>query len=224
MSNSNTNITNALATLDINTMGLAELKRTAKALGITGHKDWDEAQWKNSINTRRKQANVARVVDDMSTPIPEGFARIELQSTNDEEKEAPVQVAINGFKSMIPKGVVVDVPTEVVDECLGHSTDYISRRKRDAEGTETTVRVEVKAYPFTEYGRQSGESVIPTSLTKETYSIRQKFREIFHRWPKREEQRKFQDALMAQKFQAMMTGNVDAETAAVLGVKPNEKA
>lgn len=205
---------------NISKMGLAELKRTAKALNIPGHKDWDEEQWRKAINNRRRNKSVARVVDDMASAIPEGFARIEIQSTNDEEKETPIQCAVNDFVTMIPKGVVVDVPIEIVSESLENSTDYITRTKIDKEGHEVKARIQVQAYPFREYGRSPGKSVIKPSTPYETQSVREKFREIFGKWPRREEQREFEVALRRKKFESMMgDANVSPETSAILESK-----
>jgi hypothetical protein len=209
---------------NISKMGLAELKRTAKSLNIPGNKDWDEDQWRKAINNRRRNKSVARVVDDMASAIPEGFARIEVQSTNEEEKETPIQCSVNDFVTMIPKGIVVDVPIEIVSESLENSTDYITRTKIDKEGHEVKTRIQVQAYPFREYGRNAGKSVIKPSTPRETQSVREKFREIFGKWPRREEQKEFEVALRRKKFESMMTdSNVSVETSAILESKTKNK-
>lgn len=208
---------------NISKMGLAELKRTANALNIKGDKDWNEEQWRKAINNRRRNKSVARVVDDMTKPCPEGYARIELQKTNDEEKETPIQCSINDFQTMIPKGVVVDVPIEVVTDSLENSTDYISRNVVDKDGVEKRVRIQVMAYPFREYTRTPGKSVIKPSTPFETQSVREKFREIFGKWPRREEQREFETALRRKRYeQEIGDTKVDENTAAILETKSNK--
>lgn len=208
---------------NLGNQSLPELKRTAKALGINGTKDWTENDYRKAIGSRQRNRVVARVVDDVSKPLEPGYARIEIQHYG-EDASAPVPVNYNGqFSAIIPLNTVVDLPWEVVDSCLGNATKFSHSKKKGADGQDHTTTELAVAYPYREYARDDSMSVVPTTRTKEAQGVREKFKAIFGRWPKSAEQRQFQDQINQLKFKELATGNLSAETLAILNTKDATK-
>lgn len=196
---------------------IAELRKIAKAAGISGSRDWSAEDFKRAIYTRRSNKVAARVVDDPSTPIAPGYARINIGASDDDE--VPVTCFLNGFSTTIPRDVTVDVPCEIVDTCLNNALKENPKKKRNSQGQEHTYFQYVRAYPYTEFGRDDSVSVIPTTNTPEEQSIREKYKAIFGKWPRREEQREFEMAVRKAKMQQILgEAPMDAETKAVLGL------
>jgi len=197
-------------------MTLPELRKTAKALNITGSKDWNEDDFRKAIGSRQKDRVIARVIDDTNKPITPGYARIEIPHFG-EDNPAPIPISYNGsFKSIVPLNTVVELPYEVVDTCLGNATAFTHKEVTGAGGNKHTVTQLAVAYPYREYGRDDSISVAPTTRTREEQSIREKFRAIFGRWPKSKEQREFQDKINELKFKELASGNLSPETKAIL--------
>ena len=204
---------------NLSTQTLPELKRTAKALGIGGNKDWTEDDFRKAIGSRQRNKVVARVVDDVTKPIEPGYARIEIQHFG-EDNAAPVPINYNGsFTAIIPQNTVVDLPWEVVDTCLGNATKFSHSKKKSSDGQEYTTTELSVAYAYREYGRNDSISIVPTTRTREAQSVREKFKQIFGRWPKSAEQRQFQDQINQLKFKELASGNLSAETQAILSTK-----
>jgi hypothetical protein len=203
---------------NLGNQSLPELKRTAKALGINGTKDWTENDYRKAIGSRQRNRVVARVVDDVSKPLEPGYARIEIQH-HGEDASAPVPINYNGsFTAIIPLNTVVDLPWEVVDSCLGHATKFSHSKKKGADGQDHTTTELALAYPYREYDRDDSVSVVPTTRTKEAQGVREKFKAIRGRWPKSAEARQFADKLNELKFEQMLTGDIDPEIRELLGL------
>lgn len=197
-------------------MTLPELRKTAKALGITGAKDWNEDDFRKAIASRQKDRVIARVIDDTSQPITPGYARIMIPHMG-EENAAPIPVNFNRtFKAIIPMNTVVELPCEVVDACLGNATVHTPKVVSGPDGKTRTVTQLAVAYPYREYGRDDSISVVPTTRSREDQSVREKFRAIFGRWPKSKEARDFQDKINELKFKELASGNLSPETKAIL--------
>lgn len=197
-------------------MSLAELKKTAKSMNITGLKDWGEDEYRKAIGARQRDRVIARVIDDLSQPIQPGYARIEIPHFG-EENPAPIPLNFNGtFKTMVPLNTVVELPYEVVDSCLGDATSFTHKEQTGPDGNKYTVTQLAIAYPYREYGRDDSISVAPTTRTKEEQGIREKFRSIYHRWPKSKEARDFKDKINELKLKELASGNLSPETKAIL--------
>ena len=197
---------------------IAELRKIAKAANITGSREWTAEDFKRAIYSRRSNKVAARVVDDPSTPIPPGYARIQIAASDGDE--GPVTCLLNKFTTTIPRDVIVDVPYEVVDTCLGNSTKENPKKRKSSNGQDYTHVQHVKAYQYTEYGRNDSVSVVPTTRSLEAQSIREKYKEIFGKWPKRAQQDDFEKHLAKIKMM-QLTGDLpmDDHTKAVLGLK-----
>ena len=203
---------------NLSTQTLPELKRTAKALGIGGNKDWTEDDFRKAIGSRQRNKVVARVVDDVTKPIEPGYARIEIQHFG-EDNAAPVPISYNQtFTAIIPQNTVVDLPWEVVDTCLGNATKFSHSKKKSSDGQEYTTTELSVAYAYREYGRNDSISIVPTTRTREAQSVREKFKQIRGRWPKSAEARQFADKLNELKFEKMLTGDMDPEVRELLGL------
>ena len=206
----------------LNKMTLPELRRTAKALNITGGKDWNEDDFRKAIASRQKDRVIARVIDDTSKPITPGYARIEIPHMG-EETPAPIPVCYNRtFKAIIPQNTIVELPWEVVDTCLGNATTFTHKQVTGPDGNPHTVTQLAVAYPYREYGRDDSVSVVPTTRSAERQGVREKFKAIFGRWPKSKEERDFQDKINELKFKEIASGNLSEETKAILEGKSSK--
>lgn len=176
---------------DIETLSIAELRKMASSLKIESQKDWDKSMYINAINTRRKQRKVCRIVDDPNSgDIPQGFARIRLHLTPSGQ-DWPVDVMVNNFKTSITRNIWVDVPREVRD-ALRNSTELVPKVVTNTEGKQAVSMQAVPCYPFDQIGETPGESyAIRPSGDVKVQRLREKYREAYGRWPKREQEREF---------------------------------
>lgn len=197
---------------------IAELRKMAKEIGITGSRDWGADDFRRAIYSRRSTKAVARVVEDTSKPIPPGYARIQIMAT--EGDDVPIAIKINKFEAMIPRDTIVDVPCEVVDTCIKNALVENPRKRKGANGQDETYSQYVLAYPYTEFGRDDSICVIAGTRTAQAQGIREKYKAIFGKYPKRKQQGQFEEHLAKLKF-AQLSGDapMDDETKAVLGLK-----
>jgi len=199
-------------TVNLNGKTLAELKKMAQALNISGRTSWGEEDYRRAIINRQKNKVVASVVNDMNTPILPGFARISLAETDQNGNDTPVQCLVNKFATIIPRGVIVDVPTEVVDFALMNCTDYITKDVTDPQtGIESQVRIEVKAIAFREYARNPGPSAIQPLISNDKMSIRNQYRALYGRWPNRKQEAEFGEKLREKLGDARLDAFIEAQ-------------
>lgn len=205
-------------TINLNGKTIAELKKMAQALNIMGRPTWSDEDYRRAIVNRQKNKIVASVVSDMASPIPEGFCRIEIgKSSNDPTGGAPVQCLVNDFCTIIPRGVIVDVPIEIVDGSLANSTDYLTERKTNPHtGFDEEVRVQIQAFPFREYGRTPGQSVIKSLIKEDKMSIRNQYRALYGRWPSRLQEAEFAKDLRSKLGDIRLEAFIEAQRQAEL--------
>jgi hypothetical protein len=199
-------------TVNLNCKTLAELKKMAQALNISGRPTWGEEDYRRAIVNRQKNKVVASVVNDMNTPIPPGFARISIAETDQNGNDTPVQCLVNKFATIIPRGVIVDVPVEIVDGALNDCTDWITKEVIDpATGQNTDTRIEVKAIAFREYNRNPGPSVIKSLLTEEKLTVRNQYLALYGRWPTRKQEAEFAALLREKLGDARLDAFIEAQ-------------
>jgi hypothetical protein len=199
-------------TVNLNGKTLAELKKMAQAINISGRPNWGEEDYRRAIVNRQKNKVVASVVNDMTTPILPGFARISLAETDQNGNDTPVQCLVNKFATIIPRGVIVDVPTEIVDGALNDCTDYITKDVTDPQtGIESQVRVEIKSIAFREYNRNPGPSVIQSLVSADRMSVRNQYRALYGRWPNRKQEAEFGAKLREKLGDARLDAFIEAQ-------------
>lgn len=207
---------NKLEDLDI-----ADLRKLAKVNKIPTEKTWDKEAYIKALNNRRKGRTLARLVRDEDEEIPPGFVRIRIMKDSS-GSESPVPVCINTFQTRIPRDVMVDVPNEVV-EVLKNSTEVKTVQGTDKFGKEVTTTQTVRAYPFEILGQRAGESgAVRPSGNVASQSIREKYRDLFGRWPRADQQRKFQDIMITKR--AKESGLFDNDELEALTSANNSKS
>ncbi len=181
-------------------MTIQELRRAANAMGIQANRDWNADDFRNHINSARKNSSMVGIVVDLNKNPPVGHARIKLNN-NDSGQNYPVPVSINRYILKIPRNVVVDVPLEVL-EALNHSTMPSFKSETDIEtGQVKSSREEIQSYPYQLIAITPGTALdrfgnpkIKGSSDPERYRMREEYKRIYGRWPKRLEFKSFKEA------------------------------
>lgn len=193
----NQNLTEDRALEDLT---IQELRKLATSYQIKASRDWDSDDFIAAINNRRrKHSALADIVLDNNRGPAAGKARIRLHNTQTGSNH-PVPVNVNNYYALIPRDVEVDVPLEVL-ECLRNSKTPV--RVKDASGK--LVWKEHPSYPFDVLAitpgvaMKNGVPMVRASSNRAKHNLKLKFREIYQRWPKREEFRKFSDLHMANR-------------------------
>jgi hypothetical protein len=173
--------------LDIETYSIADLRRHASVMKIEAAKDWTKEDYIKAINARRKKAAVSRIVNDPDEPIPPGFVRIKLPLTPS-GSDSPLDVRVNTFYTSIPRNVLVDVPREIRDT-IRNSKEPVTREVLDKDGNRVVRTFEVPSYAFEQHGETPGESgCVKPGCDMREQSLRERYKEIYGRWPKRQSQ------------------------------------
>lgn len=200
---------------NLNDMSIQELRKTATALGIKADRDWNSDDFRLAIDNRRKGTALVAPTMDPNRPPEPGHSRIKLQN-NQSGQSLPVPVSVNRYPVKIPRDVVVDVPHEIV-EALLNSTNPIFLSKVDTEtGKVTKTRTTEPAYPFQLIASTPGVACYPDGRRKvkpssdlDKMSMKQKYKEIFGKWPKRAALAEFRQAQL--KARAGLAVNLSHE-------------
>jgi hypothetical protein len=101
-----------------------------------------------------------------------------------------VYVSVNGYRITIPRGVQVDVPSKIV-EVLNNAKDWqlVENPDEPMNSPKRYTRQPVLSYPFQLIDRTPGPDPRPGyERSKQAhYGPREKFAQLFGRWPKRHE-------------------------------------
>lgn len=194
---------------DVENLPIADLRKLAAKMNIESQKDWDKSMYINAINSRRKSRKVCKVVEDPnSEEIPVGFARIRLHLTP-QGTDWPVDVMVNNFRTSLLRNVWIDVPREVRDQ-LRQSTELVPRVVENSEGHKVVKMVAVPCYPFDQIGETAGDSgAIRPNGDAKVQTIREKYRELYGRWPRRAEQQEFMKMFIEEFQQKKIREAVD---------------
>jgi hypothetical protein len=195
-------------------MTIQELRKLATSYGIKAQRDWDKEDFVMAINNRRNrhEALVQLVTNESSdTPAP-GHARIIVHNTQTGSNH-PIPVSVNNYVCRIPRDVMVDVPVEVLEALNNSKTPVQVKDPKgglDREGKPKLVWKEIPSYPFQMIGYPTpGIARYPNGVRKvrpyneAKHNLKLKYREIYGRWPRRAEYKKFQEKHMerqAEKF------------------------
>jgi hypothetical protein len=214
--------TNSTDQVALEDMKLQDLRKLATSYQIKARIDWSKEDFINAINNRRQRHQaVAELAFDPNRPPAPGKARILIHNSQTGSNH-PVPVNVNNYFALIPRDVLVDVPTEVL-ECLNNSKTPVRKKdpsgKVNSEGKPVLVWGDVPSYPYSlvagptpGVAMKNGVPMVRSSTNKQKHSLKEKFREIYQRWPKREEFKKFTDAAMSRKAERIVDAD-DMETA-----------
>ena len=109
---------------------------------------------------------------------------------------AEPQISVSA--SDVTRDVLLDVPSEVVEN-LNNSVEVGTKEVQTPDGKVRSVLTNIKSYPYMLFGFTPGDSgLIRGGNNPATQSLREKFRDIFGKWPKNEQFKAFRDQRMAE--------------------------
>jgi hypothetical protein len=187
-------------------LDIRDLRKLATSYGIRAQRTWVREDFITAINNRRNsnESLVDVVYDDSRNPAP-GHARITIQSP-EMGSTLPIPVAVNNYVCRIPRDVTVDIPIEVMEALNNSKTPVRVKDPKggvDQQGNPKLVWRDVLSYPFQVHAMTPGTARYPNGMLKikpsanpAKHSLKLKYREIYKRWPKREQLRKFEEMHM----------------------------
>ena len=170
-------------------MDIGQLRKFASILHLNFPRDAKKADLIKLINDKKRGGDVAIISSVGDRPAP-GWARIELHRSGvPGASNRPVFVGVNGYNITIPLGVEVDVPIKVVDALAVAKTTKLTT---DDEGRNTTEHA--LSYPYSVKDINPGPDPRPINEMgrKTSYGPRVAFRDLFGRWPRKDELREAQ--------------------------------
>jgi hypothetical protein len=190
-------------------MTIQELRRLATSYGIRAQRDWVKEDFILAVNNRRnKNETLVQLVADNSVGPAPGHARIMIHATQTGSNH-PIPVNVNNYYCRIPRDVEVDVPIPILEALNNSKTPVRAKDPRggvDGQGKPKMVWKEVPSYPYQVLGitpgtarHPSGALKIKPSTSPSKQGLREKYREIYGKWPRREEYKKFQAMHMERK-------------------------
>lgn len=190
---------------DLNEKPISELRKIASAYNIPFERDWTKPQFVSAINARKRSNSFVEIAGE-GNPIPEGHARIRIIPTSESRQPAPVFV--NNYSADIPIDVEVDIPIEALSALQSASrprtrkvTDHhapAGYRKEIVDIPTYTVNVLGVSRGIAKY--PSGKRKVSPAMDERQYSLRQKFREVYGKWPNREEFKLWKEQHMLHSF------------------------
>lgn len=194
-------------------MEMPQLRQLAVSFGIKAQRDWKREDFLHAINNRRnKQESLVDLVQDDSRAPQPGHARILIHNTQTGSNH-PVPVSVNNYQCRIPRDTVVDVPLEILEALNNSKTPLRVKDPKGGVGPDGSPKMvwkDVPSYPFQFIAATPGiarhangsQKVRPYSPAK--HSLKLKYREIYGKWPKRAEFKKFQEMHMERAAEKHM--------------------
>lgn len=196
---------------NLESMTMSQLRHAAHAVyRVRIERNWSKSQIIDAIMRaaeRRESMIGVSPVPDTNDVIPPGKARIMiLPDESKRNPREPVYVNINSHSFLIPRGVQVDVPVEVVEvlrNAVVRGVDGVrpvdasyynnSGDFADREAFSNTGDHDVYSYPFQLFGMNplpGDESLLKERIPKEEV-YRYKYAVLYNTWPTDEELREF---------------------------------
>lgn len=196
----------------VENMDINELRKTFAAMGGKATRDWTAEDFRVAISNRQKNGNMINVVMDDNVPPRPGYSRIRLHNNSNTENY-PVPVLVNRFMVKIPRDFPVDVPHEVVEVLRkAYNPNWRSQVSLNAAGEYQAVKTNNNepAYPFDLIAGTPGVAKGPDGkplckgvVKEDEYRLREKFKEMWGRWPKRAEEKRFKEEQMKARVGKM---------------------
>lgn len=166
----------AIASLDFH-----DIKKFAKLMGIKASREWTKEDYIAAVVAKQK-ANDVQVVLDANAPAP-GYSRIILhRDPTPKAKNNPVHVGVNGRLNQIPRGIEVDIPTEMV-EILQNARSKTLTEVDGPGGKPTFVETETISYPYQLIATTPGKSHNRYDNRAESFKIKLQCKEAIKKWP-----------------------------------------
>lgn len=190
---------------DLNSMDIGELRKTAAAYNITAQRTWKTEDYIRAIDGKRKTSAIVEVAEEGSA-IPPGHARIKILATD--ENRHPVIANVNNYPVSVPRDVEVNIPLEVL-EVLNNASRPRSKKVKDldAPGGTRWELYEQPTHHIQVFGMtpgvakyKNGKRKIVPSMNEEKYRLREKFKEVYGKWPSRAEFGKWKEQHMVEAF------------------------
>lgn len=181
---------NETGNINFETMTLVQARKYAGLYRIPVGKDMDKDEIIAAIKNKMKSKDIAVVADTGERPAP-GWARIELHRNGmPGNQNRPVYVSVNGYRITIPRGVVVDVPIKIT-KVLNDAKDYqlVENLDEPMNSPKRYTRQPILSYPYQLLDINPGPDPRPGYERSKAshFGPRQKFAELFGRYPKRHE-------------------------------------
>lgn len=196
----------------VENMDINELRKTFASMGGKATRDWTAEDFRVAISNRQKNGNMVNVVMDDNVPPRPGYSRIRLHNNSNTENY-PVPVLVNRYMVKIPRDWPVDVPHEVVSTLRNsYNPNWRSTVTRNAEGEAVAQRSiqNEPAYPFDLIAATAGvakgtdgKPLCKGVVKEDEYRLREKFKEMWGRWPKRAEEKRFKEEQMKARVGKM---------------------
>lgn len=170
-------------------MDIGQLRKFAAILHLNFPRDAKKADLIKLINDKKRGGDVAIISNVGDRPSP-GWARIELHRSNvPGASNRPVFVGVNGYNITIPLGVEVDVPIKVVEALAVAKTTKLTTDDQGRHSYEHAL-----SYPYSVKDINPGPDPRPMNELgrKTSYGPRVAFRDLFGRWPRKDELREAQ--------------------------------
>ena len=170
-------------------LSIQALRKFAALYRITLPRDATKDQIVEIIKEKQNSQDLARVVGPESNGMPgPGWARINIHTDpSPGASNQPVYVNCNGYVVTVPRGVDVEVPIKIIATL----NDAAEKRlvENFQEPIESAKRWEyrtVLSYPFSVVAVTPGADPKPgaEAAKKAAHAPREKFRQLFGRWPR----------------------------------------
>lgn len=170
-------------------LSIAALRKYAALYRLTVAKTSTKEDIINIIKQKRNSQDMALIVDEEtagSGPKP-GWSRIQLhRDPTPGAENHPLYVGCNGYNIAIPRGVDVDVPNKVVG-VLNDATEQrlVENYSAPSGSAERWSYQKQLSYPFSLIAMNPGPDPRPgyEKGKAAAHRPREKFRELFGRWP-----------------------------------------
>lgn len=165
-------------------MSITQLKEVARHMRVAVDKNASAEEIIEAISKKQRNRQVAEI-SQKETSLRPGYSRIRIDESQNSNRQIPVYIFDNGLDMTIPRGVVVEVPTRVVEHLRNSK---VKRRKQidGPDGRPVTTLLEVLQYPFQLLDTNPG----PEFKTKREQAAerligpRRRYRDMFGRWPR----------------------------------------
>lgn len=169
--------TDNLAKLDINA-----LRTFAKAMGIKADRAWNKEDFVTAIQAKNGASTVGYVFDNGLGPKP-GYSRVVLhRDTSQGAKNSSVHVALNGAIFAIPRGIEVDVPTDLIG-VLQDARGPVMTHIEEATGPGRFVENMQQSYPFQVLATTPGKRANRSDTRAKSFELRQACKNSIGKWP-----------------------------------------
>lgn len=190
----------ALNKLDINS-----LRTFAKLSNISADRSWTKEDFITALQAKANNSTVGMVFDSETGPKP-GYSRILLhRDTSAGHKNSSVHVGFNGAIFAIPRGVEVDVPTDVVG-VLKDAKGLVTSHIEESTGPGRYVETLQQSYPFQIIATCPGKVANRNDTRAVAFANKKRCKDAIGKWPTHAELAEWSKVEMRNKAAANAAG------------------